>query len=134
MVLQRNPPKVFNGFTYVGLLFTTKLSLNKMVTDLSVKGKRILTSKLSSLHAYGVLSKESFLKIFDIKISSQLLYGAEVWGLKRYECLERIQTCACKRYMNLVKMHAMQRCLGIVTGFQCIYRQRNELYNTGLKY
>ena len=36
-----------------------------------------------------------------MKIRSQLLYGAEVWGLKRYECSERIQTYAYKRYMNV---------------------------------
>ena len=42
-----------------------------------------------------------FFKIFDMKKSSQLLYGAEVRGLKHYECLERIWTYACKRYMNV---------------------------------
>ena len=42
--------EVVNGFTYVGLLFTTKLSLNKIVSDLSVKRKRILTFILCSLH------------------------------------------------------------------------------------
>ena len=75
--------------------------LRNMVAELSVKGKRILISILSSLHTYGVLSKECFFKIFDVKISSQLLYGAEVWGLKGYDCLERIQNYACKRYMNI---------------------------------
>ena len=95
-----------------------------MVTDLSVKGKHILTSIMSSLHAYGVLSKESFFKIPDMKISSQLLYGAEVWGLKRYECLERIQDYACKRYMNV----GQNRCNAAVLG-DC---NRFPMYNRGV--
>ena len=32
---------VVNGFTYVGLLFTTQLSLDKMVNELYIKGKRV---------------------------------------------------------------------------------------------
>ena len=55
-----NRLEVVNGFTYVGLFFTTQMSLHKMVAELSVKGKRILISILSSLHTYGVLSKECF--------------------------------------------------------------------------
>lgn len=72
-----------------------------MVNEICVKGKRIFTPILSSLHSYGALSRDSFFKIFNVKICSQLLYGVEVWALKRYECLERVQTYACKRYMNV---------------------------------
>ena len=45
---------------YVALLFTIKLSLNKSVSELSVRGKRILTSILSSVYVYGFFSKNSF--------------------------------------------------------------------------
>ena len=92
---------VVNRFTYVGLLFTTQLSLDKMVNELCIKGKRVLTSILSSLHNYGLMTKEMYFKLFDVKICSQLLYSAEIWGLRRFECLERIQNYACKRYMNI---------------------------------
>ena len=37
---------VVNGFTYVWLLFTTQLSLDKMVNELCIKGKRVLISIL----------------------------------------------------------------------------------------
>ena len=44
-----NELDIVNGFHYVGLLFTPKLSLYRMTDDLSKKGKRILISILSSL-------------------------------------------------------------------------------------
>ena len=48
---------VVNGFTYVGLLFTTQLSLDKMVKEHCIKGKRVLTSILFSLHNNGIMTK-----------------------------------------------------------------------------
>ena len=49
--------EVVNGFHYMGLLFTTQMSLNRMVNDLAVKGKKAI---LSSLFPYGNLSKTIF--------------------------------------------------------------------------
>ena len=95
--------EVVNRLSYVSLLFPTQLSLDGMVNELCVKGKRALTSILSSLHTYGVLSKDMFFKILDVKISSQLLYvyGAENWGMRCYDCLERVLNYACKMFMNV---------------------------------
>ena len=96
-----NELDIVNGFHYVGLLFTPKLSLYRMTDDLSKKGKRILISILSSLHSHGTLSKSVFFKIFDTKICSMLLYGCEVWGIEQFESIERLQYYACKRFMNV---------------------------------
>ena len=30
-----------------------------------------------------------------------LLYGAEIWGVRQYECIERVQYYLCKRFMNV---------------------------------
>ena len=68
-------------FTYLGLNFTRQLSLTQMACKQAVKEKRILISILSKLYIHGQLSSEVFFKIFDTKISSVLLYGAEIWGL-----------------------------------------------------
>lgn len=96
-----NELDIVNGFHYVGLLFTPKLSLYRMTDDLSKKGKRILISILSSLHSHGTLSKSVFFKIFDTKICFMLLYGCEVWGIEQFESIERLQYYACKRFMNV---------------------------------
>ena len=78
--------EVVNGFHYVGILFTTQMSLNRMANDLSVKGKKALISVLSSLYSYGNLSKTTFFKLFDVKIVPFLLYGSELWGVKKHGC------------------------------------------------
>ena len=93
--------EVVNGFHYVGLLLTTQMSLNRMVNDLVVKGKKAMVSKLSSLFPYGVLSKTTFLKLFDVKIAPILLYGSELWGTKMYDSLERVHRYAYKRFLNV---------------------------------
>ena len=73
---------MLNGFHYVGLLFTTQMSLNRMANDLAVKDKKALISVISSLYCYGNLSKTSFFKLFDVKSALILLYGSELWGMK----------------------------------------------------
>ena len=62
----------------MGLLFTTQMSLNRMVNNLAVKGKKAMDSILSSLFPYGNLSKPTFFKLFDVKIAPILLYGSEL--------------------------------------------------------
>ena len=98
--------EVVNGFQYVGLMFSTQLSLHRMATELATKGKRVLVSILSSLHQYGTLDKNSFFKIFDTKVCPILLYGSEIWGLGMRENIERIQYYLCKRFLNVsVRAH-----------------------------
>ena len=45
------------------------MSLNRMVADLALKGKKIIVSILSSLNTYGTLSKTVFFKLLDVKIA-----------------------------------------------------------------
>ena len=93
--------EVINCFQYVGLLFTSKMSLYSMAEDLASKAKRVLVTLLNSLCEYGTMPKTVFFKLFDVKISPILLNGWEVWGVKHLECIERVQYYLCKRYMNV---------------------------------
>ena len=47
------------------------------------------------------LKKCVFFLIFDTKICSILLYGAEHWGVGKQLDIERVQNYACKRYMGV---------------------------------
>ena len=58
-------------------------------------------SLLNSLYDYGTLPKSVFFKLFDVKVLPMLLYGAEVWGIRQYECIKRVQYYLCKRFMNI---------------------------------
>ena len=83
----------------MGLPFSMKLSFNRMCSDLSHKGKRVLVSLLSSLCNYGQLPKHVFFKLFDTKVLPIIVYGAEIWGFKQYDALEQVHYYACKRFM-----------------------------------
>ena len=83
--------EVVNDFKYVRLLFTSKMSMFSMTEDLASKGKRVLVSLLNSLYDYGAMPKSIFFKSFDVKVLPMLLYGAEIWGVRQYECIERVQ-------------------------------------------
>ena len=90
---------VVSCFTYVGINFTRQLSLIQMAKGQAVKGKRVLISVSSKFYQYGQLPKDVFFKIFDTKICSILLYGAEIWGVEKQLSIERVQYYARKRYM-----------------------------------
>jgi len=52
--------EAINKFCYLGLIFTRQMSMNAMVHELCVKGKRALVSILKSLYDHGQLSKSVF--------------------------------------------------------------------------
>ena len=89
------------SFTYVGITFSSVLSLNRMAEDNCVTGKRALNSILASMCNFGQLPNTVFFKLFDIKVLPNLLYGAELWGFQTRTGIERIQKYACKRYICL---------------------------------
>lgn len=96
-----NVLEVVNGFQYVGLLFSTKISFYRMAEELSRKGKRVLVTVLQSLTDLGNLNKLVVFKIFDVKVCPMLLYGSELWGLEPKESVERVQYYLCKRFLNV---------------------------------
>ena len=59
-----------------------------------------LVSLLHSLYYYDTMPQSLFLKLFDVKVLPMLLYGAEVWGARQYECIERIHYYLRKRFLN----------------------------------
>lgn len=122
--------EVVSSFCYVGLKFTQQISMNSMVHDLCVKGKRVMISTLNSLYGYGQLSSYTFFKLFDCKISPQLLYGSEIWGLGRFDELERVQTYACKRFL-----FAKQKASNVAVLGDCSrYPMYIKTYKSAIKY
>lgn len=90
-----------NGFIYVGIYFTNRLSMYKMAEAMCTKAKKVLLYIFSSLQDVPCLPYKTFFKIFDSKIASIILYGSELWGLHDTQCIETIQLCACKRFLNV---------------------------------
>ena len=92
--------EVVNGYTYVGLYFTNRLSTINMAEAMSTKAKCVLAQILNTFSELHYVPYHTFFKVFDSKISSILLYGSEIWGLKHMSCIEKIHIYACKRYLN----------------------------------
>ena len=89
---------------YLGIFFTNNLSWSPHAKYASVQARKVLLAIMKNLKVLGDLSLTSFFRIFDVKISPILLYGAEIWGFKDYDCIEKVQLLACKKLLG-VKMN-----------------------------
>jgi hypothetical protein len=118
--------EVVSKYNYLGFTLTSNLSFNQTCVHLSIKAKRALYEVLKTMFQYGNFPYHVFFRIFDTQIMPILLHGAEVWGFQRFECIERIQYMACKRFLNISKHTPNVMVLG-----EC---GRNTLYyNTVIK-
>ena len=93
--------EVVNEYNYLGFMFTTKMSFNKGVGHLAVKGKRACIDCLKYLGMLNDFTKSCFCKIFDAQVQPVLLYGSEIWGLHRLDNIEKVHTFALKRFLNV---------------------------------
>ena len=93
--------EIVNGFQYVGLMFSTTLSLHRMANELATTGKRVSVSIFHSLQQYGTLDKLVVFKNFYTKVSPILRYGSELWGLEIRDNIERVHYYLCKRFLNV---------------------------------
>lgn len=93
--------EVVNGYKYLGLHFTTKMSLVKMVGELASKAKSKTSHLLKCLWKLGQIPSELFFKMYDAQVLPVLMYGAEIWGFQRFDQLEKAHLFACKRFLNV---------------------------------
>jgi len=93
--------EVVNEYNYLGFVFTTKMSLEKGVGALAVKGRRACINSVRNISKLFDISKSCFFKIFDTQVQPVLLYSAEVWGLRRIDSVEKVHTLACKRFLKV---------------------------------
>ena len=77
------------------------MSWNKGVEILAGKGRRACIDFIKSTSKLHDFQKSCFFKVFDSQVQPVLLYSAEVWGLKRIDCIERIHMLACKRFLKV---------------------------------
>ena len=68
--------EVMNCYKYLGLRFTTKLSLTQTLNDLATKAKARTAQVLKCLWRLGSVHSEVFFKIYDAQILPVLMYGS----------------------------------------------------------
>jgi hypothetical protein len=93
--------EVVNSYKYLGLHFTTKLSLTQTISELATKAKARTVQILKCLWRLGHIDKDVFLKIFDAQVLPVIMYGSEIWGFQQFDAVEKIQIYACKKILNV---------------------------------
>ena len=122
--------EVVKKFSYVGLLFSQKISSYEMAAEQSLKAKRAFLAIFSKLYEFGQLPCHVFFNIFNTKIIPILLYGAEIWGNIDQTSVNRLQTYVCRRYMGVNRTSPTAAVLG-----DCgQYPIKTEYFKRSIKY
>ena len=95
---------VVNTYRYLGLDFTTRLSLNSATENLTIKAKKCVVEICRMMWRLGCSSPTIFFKLFDARVVPMLLYAAEIWGAHNFNQVEKVHLFACKRFLN-VSLH-----------------------------
>ena len=93
--------EVVNSYKYLGLYFTTKLSLTQAVGDLAAKAKIRTSQILKCLWRLGNVPRNVFFKMYDAQILPILMYGSELWGFQQFAVIKKAHMFACKRFLNV---------------------------------
>lgn len=123
--------KVTNSYKYLGMGFTTKLSIRSAMKDVCIKGKRGVIEIQKSMKKLNTADLELFWKMFDTQIEPILTYASEVWGLcEEGKLIEKVHTFAIKRLLS-VSLHASNN---LVYGESGRYPLYIRIYVKSIKY
>ena len=90
--------KVTNQYKYLGIVFTTKLSLRTGWLETAKRARRGVIAIIKTMRILNTSDSVFFWKMFDTQIEPILTYGAEVWGLRRNKPMETVHTFAIKHF------------------------------------
>ena len=107
--------KVTNAYKYLGMVFTTKLSVSAALSDVCKKGKTGVMEMQKSMRRLSTIDPCLFWKLFHAQITPILTYAAEVWGLHDTKQIEKVHTFAIKRFLN-VPLHCSNKMIYGETG------------------
>ena len=111
---------IVNSYKYLGMVFSTKLSLGYMWGETCRKGQKGVIEILKSLRRLNCIDPHMFWKLFDIQIVPLLTYASEVWGLSSNLQIEKVHTYAIKRFLK-VPIHSSNTVLYGETGRYPLY-------------
>ena len=107
--------RVTNSYKYLGMTFTTKLSINTILSEVCRKGKKGVMEIQKSMRKLNTIDPNLFWKLFDTQIEPILTYSSEVWGLENVDQIEKVHTFAIKRFLN-VPLHSSNKLVYGQTG------------------
>ena len=90
-----------NEYRYLGTLFTTRLSVNNMQSDLVQRARGAMMQVSKCLRKLNCVSPDVFFRLFDAQVQSVLLYGCELWGISQCYVVELVHLQAIKSFLDL---------------------------------
>ena len=90
-------------YSYLGILISSRLCWSKCVENLSVKAHQIISQLRYLSNRYDYFTSKLLFKVFDSKIKPIVLYGSEIWGVKKQDCIEKVHEKFCKLVLNVGK-------------------------------
>ena len=82
--------EVVSEYSYLGLIFSTKLNNNVMLSRLATRGKIAFCRISSLLNRINTTSYNILCKMFDAQVQPILLYGSELWDLNVTSAIENV--------------------------------------------
>ena len=83
------------------MLISSRLCWSKCVENLSLKAHQIISQLRYLSNRYDYFTSKLLFKLFDSKIKPIILYGSEIWGVKRYDHVENAHIKFCKLVLML---------------------------------
>ena len=93
--------EVVIGYSYLGLIFSTKLNNNVMLSRLVTRGKIAFCRISSLLNRMNTTSYNILCKMFDAQVQPILLYGSELWGLNVMSAIENVHLFSLKKMLQV---------------------------------
>ena len=93
--------EVVNMYKYLGINFSTRLSLKLSVEDIVIKAKKCVVDIFKTLWKINCTSQKIFFKLFDAQVVPILMYASEIWGVNEIDEIEKVHLFACKRLLNV---------------------------------
>ena len=94
---------VVSYYSYLGLIVSSRLMWSKHIDNISSKCNQIMSRIRCLCIRYDYMPVNLMFRIFDTKVKPILLYGSEIWGVRKYEDIENIQVRYCKIVLNVGK-------------------------------
>uniref|UniRef100_T1IIN5 Reverse transcriptase domain-containing protein n=1 Tax=Strigamia maritima TaxID=126957 RepID=T1IIN5_STRMM len=89
--------EVVNRYKYLGVWFTTKNSFGLHLDLMRGRAQKVVNATWSVTKRAGLRSIDSKIRLFQSLILPIVMYGVEVWGVRRWEAVEGVH----RKYMKM---------------------------------
>ena len=93
--------EIVSIYKFLGVYFTPKLIWTKIKEVLAMQAQKAASSVFRFQKQFGFFRPPEVFKLFDSIVKQIAMYGAEIWGYKFSEEIEKIQTKFCNQYVGL---------------------------------